>query len=190
MIDAMGELVGYRRVSTADQTTALQTNALKRAGCKIIFEDQITGASTLRPGLDKALARLKPGSVLVVWRLDRLGRDLRNLIDLVNQIKDRGAHFHSLTEHIDTTSPTGKITFHLFACMAEFERDILTLRTKAGIEAAQARGVHCGRPPALTSRQVEHAKILLKTTRPPEVARTLQVSKSTLYRHLRLPVSE
>jgi DNA invertase Pin-like site-specific DNA recombinase len=178
--------IGYLRTSTQLQNLDLQRRALAAAGCEQFFEDQVSGASTSRPGLDAALAALQSGSVLTVWRLDRLGRSLPHLIHLVNDINGKGAGLHSLTEAIDTTSAGGRLVFHIMGALAEFERGLIIERTVAGMNAAKARHVLMGRRPGLTPTQVEMARVLLsKGESPSVVARTLRVGRSTLYRHLR-----
>lgn len=139
--------VGYARVSTEEQKVDLQLNALKQAGCDQIFVDEgVSGAKADRAGLKKALASLQPGDTLVVWRLDRLGRSLINLVGLMSELGSRGIEFYSLMENIDTTSAGGRLVFHLMAALAEFERSLISERTKAGMEAAKLKGIHVGRP--------------------------------------------
>lgn len=148
--------IGYARVSTVDQHLDLQLNALHAAGCDIIFEDQgVSGASTNRPGLSKALRRLRTGDTLVVWRLDRLGRSLAHLIKTVSSLRSRGVQLRSLTEAIDTGTPTGNLVFHIFGAISEFERCLISERSVAGVAAARAKGRHLGRRPALTPNQIE-----------------------------------
>ncbi len=139
-------LIGYARVSTHDQTLHLQNDALEQAGCSKIFTDTISGATTDRPGLEQALAYVRPGDTLVVWRLDRLGRSLKHLIETITVLHDREIGFKSITEHIDTTTSGGKLVFHIFGALAEFERDIIRERTQAGLQAARARGKKGGDP--------------------------------------------
>lgn len=142
-----GRRIGYARVSTHDQTLALQLDALKAAGCAQVFEDHaVSGASTSRPGLTDAMRSLHQGDTLVVWRLDRLGRSLRHLIETLTQLSDDGIGFHSIHDAIDTNTAGGRLTFHIMGALAEFERDLISERTKAGMAAAKARGVHVGRP--------------------------------------------
>lgn len=178
--------IGYARVSTGDQNLDLQEQALSAAGTARIFTDRVSGAATSRPGLDKALAALTTGDVLVVWRLDRLGRSLSHLITLVRDLGERGIGFRSLTEGIDTTTAQGKLVFHMMGALAEFERALISERTRAGLQAAKARGERLGRKPALIASQVEHARKLIQSgERPADVARSLQVGRATLYRALR-----
>src|SRR5436190_12949184 len=141
-------LIGYARVSTQDQDLALQRDALAKAGCERVFTDTASGALAERQGLEEALEFARPGDTLVVWRLDRLGRSIRHLIDVITQLQGRGVGFKSLTESIDTTTSGGKLIFHVFAALAEFERDIIRERTHAGLTAARARGRKGGRPKA------------------------------------------
>src|SRR3712207_6335019 len=138
--------IGYARISTDDQTLDLQRDALAKAGCDQLFTDTMSGATADRPGLAEALAYTRPGDTLVVWRLDRLGRSLRHLIETVTDLEQRGVGFKSLTEAIDTTSPGGKLIFHIFGALAEFERDLIRERTRAGLVAARTRGRTGGRP--------------------------------------------
>ena len=179
-------LIGYARVSTDDQNPALQLDALRAAGVDQVFEDRgVPGAQQARPGLQKALGALQRGDVLVVWRLDRLGRSLAHLIGLVNELRDRGCGFRSLTEAIDTATAGGELVFHLFGAMAQFERALVVERTRAGLAAARQRGAKLGRKHALTPRQVQHARQLIEAGESPTaVARSLSVDRSTLYRAL------
>jgi DNA invertase Pin-like site-specific DNA recombinase len=147
-------LIGYARVSTQDQSPALQLDALRAAGCNRIFEEKASGAQRDRPELKAALDYIRDGDVLAVWKLDRLARSLGQLIDTVDSLKERGIGFRSLTEQIDTTTPAGKLTFHIFGAMAEFERSIIRERTRAGLDAARARGRMGGRPRALTLKDL------------------------------------
>lgn len=180
------QLVGYARVSTDDQTLDLQRDALVAAGCGLVHEDQgVSGTAHVRPGLDRALASLKTGDVLVVWKLDRLGRSMGHLVQLISDLGKRDVGFRSLTEAIDTTSAQGKLLFHIMGALAEFERSLLIERTRAGVAAAKKRGQHVGRPRALTGTQIAHARELLsQDKRPAEVAAILGVARSTLYRTL------
>src|SRR5882762_5361393 len=147
-------MIGYARVSTQDQSPALQLDALRAAGCDRIFEEKASGAQRDRPELKAALEYMRDGDVLVVWKLDRLARSLGQLIDTVDSLKERGIGFRSLTEQIDTTTPAGKLTFHIFGAMAEFERSIIRERTRAGLDAARARGRTGGRPRALSEKDL------------------------------------
>src|SRR5918911_5738013 len=142
----MGHLLGYARVSTGDQNLDLQRDALTAAGCYRVFADTASGALTVRPELDRLLDQLRPGETLVVWKLDRLGRSLRHLVDTVTGLAERGIGFRSLQEAIDTTTPGGKLVFHVFAALAEFERDLIRERTSAGLAAARAPGRHGAAP--------------------------------------------
>jgi DNA invertase Pin-like site-specific DNA recombinase len=149
----MGHLLGYARVSTTDQQPHLQVDALERAGCYRVFTETASGARTDRPSLEQLLDQLRPGDTLVVWKLDRLGRSLRHLVDTVTGLAEHGIGFRSLQESIDTTTPGGKLVFHVFAALAEFERDLIRERTSAGLAAARARGRHGGRPSVLTGAE-------------------------------------
>jgi DNA invertase Pin-like site-specific DNA recombinase len=182
----MGNLLGYARVSTLDQQPALQVDALQAAGCYRVFTETASGARVDRPVLAQLLDQLRPGDTLVVWKLDRLGRSLRHLVDTVTGLADREIGFRSLQEAIDTTTPGGRLVFHVFAALAEFERDLIRERTTAGLAAARARGRHGGRPPVLDPGQVELARELYASRRYPvvEIARRLKVGRSTLYRYL------
>ena len=177
-------LIGYARISTTDQTLALQEDALRVAGCAEVFHDVASGVADARPGLAEALAFLRDGDTLVVWKLDRLGRSLRHLIDTVNALSARGVGLRSLGEALDTSTPGGKLVFHVFGALAEFERELIVERTQAGLKAARARGRLGGRPPLLSGKKLEMARSLM--TSPDnsiaEVCRTLAVSRATLYR--------
>jgi DNA invertase Pin-like site-specific DNA recombinase len=178
-------LVGYLRVSTLDQNPALQRDALAAAGCTKMFEDRASGARADRPGLGQALAFLREGDVLVVWKLDRLGRSLAHLIETVAALAARGVGFRSLTEAIDTTTPGGRLVFHLFAALGQFERDLIRERTRAGLAAAAARGRKGGRRPVVTDDKLRRAKMLLAqglTVR--EAAARIRVGKTALYEAL------
>ena len=179
-------LIGYARVSTHDQTLRLQHDALTAGGCEKLFREKLSGTSTTLPAREKLLAFARKGDVVVVWKLDRLGRSLRDLIDVVNSLQDRGVGLRSLQEAIDTTTPAGKLTFHIFAALAEFERDMIRERTRAGLAAAHKRGVAIGRPRALTPEQILMAKAMTAdpaiSTR--QVAEQFGIHRATLYRHL------
>jgi DNA invertase Pin-like site-specific DNA recombinase len=180
-------LIGYARVSTEDQTLNLQLDALQSAGCQQIFRDIASGAKAERPGLTRALDHVRQGDVLVVWRLDRLSRSLGSLIELMTHLDSRGIGFKSLTEQIDTTTSGGKLIFHIFGALAEFERNLIRERTNAGLAAARARGRKGGRPKRLdTDRKVQMARQLHadSTNSIQEICRTLGVSRATLYRYL------
>ncbi|MGY6271481.1 recombinase family protein [Achromobacter denitrificans] len=175
---------GYARVSTEEQHMDLQMRALENVGCDPIFVDQgVSGATMYRDGLNRLLQSLRPGDRLVVWRLDRLGRSLSGLIELLDNLGARGIGFCSLCEHIDIGTPSGKLVFHLMAALAEFERALISERTQAGMRAARARGKRIGRPPALTPVQRKAARALLGQGRPvAQVADQFGVSASTLRR--------
>jgi DNA invertase Pin-like site-specific DNA recombinase len=179
--------IGYARVSTHEQTLALQQDALKKAECIKIFTDTASGAKTERIGLEEALTYVRKGDTLVVWRLDRLGRSLPHLIATLTDLEERGIGFKSLTENIDTTTICGKLIFHIFGALAEFERNLIRERTQAGLVAARAKGKKGGRPKALTDRQLAIAQSPYadKRTPVPEIYRTLKISKATLYRALK-----
>lgn len=178
--------IGYARVSTVDQNPARQHDALKAAGCKKIFTDQATANVTARRGLDRALAALGAGDTLVVWKIDRLGRSLSHLVNLIAELGARGISFHSLSDRIDTTNAGGRLVLHIMGALAKFERALIGERTQAGIQAAKKRGVHLGRPPVLALTQVNHARALIEGGESPRnVARTMRVGKSTLYRALK-----
>lgn len=182
----MGHLLGYARVSTADQDAALQQDALKAAGCYRIFTDTASGSLESRPELAKVLDQLRPGDTLVVWRLDRLGRSIRHLIDQLAVLEERGVGFRSLQENVDTTSSGGRLVFHIFASLAEFERDLIQERTNAGLAAARARGRQGGRPSLLTKEKLETARRLYaqKDMTVQKIGEVLGVSRTTVYRAL------
>ncbi|MGU8077197.1 recombinase family protein [Burkholderia pyrrocinia] len=178
--------IGYARVSTEEQNLDMQLLALSKYGCDVVFSDQgISGTRFDRPGLLDALTAATSGHVLVVWRLDRLGRSLQHLIKLINDLGDNGVQFVSLTENIDTCSPTGRFTFHMIAALAEFERSLISERTRAGIHSAKNRGRRIGRPGSLTSSQRDEARRLLQENSEAVVAKILNVHPKTLRRHLR-----
>ena len=178
--------IGYARVATADQALALQTEALETAGCARIFTDQgVTGIATRRPGLDQALAALGPGDVLVVWKLDRLGRSLSHLVQLMAGFAERGIGFESLTEKIDTSTATGRLVYQIAAVFSEFERSLIAERTRAGMDAARRKGTRMGRKRVLTPSQIAHARSLVDGGESiPKVAQSLNVSRASLYRAL------
>jgi len=176
-------LVGYARVSTQDQNLDLQIDALTQAGCQKLFDDKISGSRAERPGLAKALEMLREGDTLVVWKLDRLGRSVKNLVDLVGALHKQGVQFKSLTDAIDTGTPSGRFFFHVMASLAEMERDLTIERTRAGLEVARQLGRRGGRKRQMTDSKIESAKKLLATGVPPrDVAKNLGVSVPTLYR--------
>ncbi|MDJ0358419.1 recombinase family protein [Paenarthrobacter sp. PH39-S1] len=183
----MGHFLGYARVSTSDQDAALQIDALVAAGCYRIFTDKASGSLESRPELDKLIDQIRPGDTLVVWRLDRLGRSLRNLIDQVTVLHQRDIGFKSLQETIDTTSSGGRLVFHVFGALAEFERDLIRERTNAGLAAARARGRTGGRPGLLTKDKLTTAKRLYEQQEMTveKIGEVLGVSRSTIYRSLR-----
>ncbi len=184
-------LIGYARASSPEQDLAPQLNALKAAGCDRIFSDEaVASATSKRPALDKALATLKAGDVLIVWKLDRLGRSLPHLIQVTIELGKRGTAFRSLSDAIDTTTSQGSMLFHLMSALAEFERCLLAQRTRTGLEAAKRRGTKLGRRPKLTAEKIEHAKQLIDSGETPnEVARTFGISLATLYRAIPAPAS-
>jgi DNA invertase Pin-like site-specific DNA recombinase len=179
-------LVGYARVSTPDQKLDLQQDALRKAGCKRIFTDVTSGAQATRAGLEEALTFLREHDTLVVWKLDRLGRSLKHLIALVTALQARKIGFRSLQENIDTTTSGGKLVFHVFGALAEFERDLVQDRTRAGLAAARARGRKGGRRRVMDDKKVALAVSLLQNSETPvaDVCRMLKVSRATLYRYL------
>lgn len=180
--------IGYARVSTDDQNLDLQRLALEAADCGRIFVDRgVSGAGTARRGLDRALRAVGPGDVLVVWKLDRLGRSLPHLIEIITSLRDRGAGFQSLQEQIDTTSAGGRFYLHILAALAEFEREMIRDRTRAGMAAAQRRGVMLGRPTKLTAPDIARARRMIAAGgRRADVAAALGVSLPTLRRALRM----
>lgn len=177
-------IIGYARVSTGDQNLDAQTDALHAAGAERIFADKIGGSMRKRPELDALLGQLRPGDVVVVTKYDRLARSLRDLLDLVEAIKDQGAGFRSLAEDIDTTTPAGRLVFHVFASIAQFERERISERTREGLQAARARGRVGGRPPALTTAQKTEARRLRDDEHRSisEIARLFKVSERTVRR--------
>src|SRR5215831_4791190 len=183
--------IGYARVSTTEQNLDLQRDALRKAGVtgNNILTDKITGTKAERPGLEQALSHLREGDTLVVWRLDRLGRSLPHLIETVNTLQGQGVAFQSITENIDTSNATGKLVFHIFGALAEFERNLIKERTLAGLSAARARGRIGGKPPLdPTAGKVVMAKKLYrdKTNSIPEICKMLNISRATLYRYLQM----
>ncbi len=184
-------LIGYARVSKNEQNLDLQRDALIKAGCseKNIFTDKITGTKTERRGLEQALTHLREGDTLVVWRLDRLGRSLKHLIETVTKLQKQNIAFKSITENIDTSTATGQLVFHIFGALAEFERNLIRERTVAGLESARARGRRGGRPELeVSSSKVAMAKKLYadKTNSISEICKILRISRATLYRHIKI----
>jgi len=178
--------IGYARVSTVDQDTALQLDALTVVGCVKVFEDHASGARADRAGLRQALDYVRDGDVLIVWKLDRLGRSLRHLIEIVAMLEKRGVGFRSITESIDTTTPGGRLVFHLFGALGQFERDLIQERTRAGLAAAAARGRKGGRKPVVVPEKLERARgMVAKGLTVREAASRLKVGKSALYAALR-----
>jgi len=175
--------IGYARVSTTDQNLSLQKDALLKADCEKIYEDEISGTREHRPGLSKALELLREGDTLIVWKLDRLGRSVKNLIALISDLNVKGIHFKSITDSIDTSTPSGRFFFHVMASLAEMERELIVERTKAGLEAAKKLGRKGGRKRVMTESKVNSAKKLLASgVLPKDVANNLGVSLATLYR--------
>jgi DNA invertase Pin-like site-specific DNA recombinase len=179
---------GYARISTEDQNAAMQHTALKRAGCKTLFTDELSGAITKRPALLRCMKKLERGDTLIVWKLDRLGRSLRDLISMLDDLKTRGVKFQSLTEAIDTTTPTGRVMWQMIGMMAEYEHSLISERTREGVKHAKKRGVKFGRKPALDPEQIEHAKELRTRKKDPktptQIAHILKCSPATVYRAL------
>ena len=178
-------LIGYARVSTQDQSLNLQTDSLMRAGCKEIFEDVVSGSKSNREGLEKLLKYIRCGDTIIVWKLDRLGRSLKNLIELIQFFNDKNIGFKSLQENIDTTTASGKLFLHIFGALAEFERELIKERTLAGLKAAAERGRKGGRPRVMDTNKIEQARALHRSQIPiSEICKTLGISKGTLYRNI------
>ena len=179
--------IGYARVSTTDQNLNLQLDTLTKVGCEKIHEDYASGAKTYRNGLEAAIESLRKGDTLVVWKLDRLGRSLKHLIEVINTLNERGIYFKSLQESIDSSTSGGKLIFHVFGALAEFERDINRERTLAGLVAAKARGRIGGRPKKLNDKKVAVAKSMIadSSNSVEDVCKMLDVSRATLYRYLK-----
>lgn len=180
-------LVGYARVSTQDQNLDLQKDALSRVGCEKIFEDVASGAKATRTGLEEALVYMREGDTLVVWKLDRLGRSLKQLIEVINHIHERKIGFKSIQESIDTTTPGGKLIFHVFGALAEFEREVIRERTLAGLHAARARGRQGGRPKMMDDKKIGMVRALMENPNHSirDICDMVGVSRATLYRHLK-----
>jgi DNA invertase Pin-like site-specific DNA recombinase len=182
--------VGYARVSAADQTLDLQRDALKRAKCHEVYEERATGKNTGRPQLDACLKSLREGDTLSVWRLDRLGRNLTDLVTLVAEFERRKINFEALTEKIETRSPAGRLVFHVFAALAEFERNLIRERTVAGLKAARARGRKGGRPAKLSAKEIKTIRALNTADIPfCEIATRFGIARSTLYRTVLKPAA-
>ena len=182
-------LIGYARVSKQDQHLELQRESLAKAGCQKIFEDKVSGTRADRPGLTRALEMLREGDTLVVWKLDRMGRSVKQLVNLAGELRKRGVQFKSLTDAIDTGTTSGRFFFHVMASLAEMERELTVERTRAGLEIARQLGRKGGRKPKMTESKIESAKKLLSNGIPPrDVAKNLGVSIPTLYRWV--PASE
>lgn len=179
-------LIGYARVSTTDQNPQLQIDDLEQAGCEQIYQDKISGTKRARPELDACLKALRTGDTLVIWRLDRLARSLRDLIEIVESLKERRIGVRSLNDPIDTTSATGELIFHIFGSLAQFERRLIQERVQAGLQSARKRGRIGGRPKKLSDDQVRRAQLLIDGGEPAgEVAREFGVDRSTLYRAMK-----
>ena len=182
-------LLGYARVSTNDQNLDLQLDALREHGCERFFTDTVSGAKAKRPGLDEMLKEARPKDVIVIWKLDRLGRSLKHLVDLVAELNERDIGLRSLNDPIDTTTAQGRLVFNIFASLAEFERELIRERTNAGLAAARARGRKGGRRPGLSEEAKKKARIAesyYKEEMPvDEIAKSLSISKATLYKYLR-----
>lgn len=181
----MNVKIGYARVSTDDQNLDLQRDALAKAGCSTIYEEKASGKNDDRLELQHCLKALRPGDSLVVWRLDRLGRSLKDLVQIVSDLEQSNVEFISLTEHIETGSATGKLVFHLFSALSEFERNLTRERVKAGLASARARGRKGGRKPALDAKQIQEIKTLIKdpTIHVATIAKRYGVSRTTIYKH-------
>jgi DNA invertase Pin-like site-specific DNA recombinase len=179
--------IGYARVSTSDQNLNLQKDALRAVGCERLFTDIVSGARVERPGLSEALSECRPGDTLVVWKLDRLGRSLPHLVETVSDLAARSVGFHSLQEQIDTTTSGGKLIFHIFASLAEFERDVIRERTKAGLAAARARGRMGGRPKGVDQKKKKAALALKKEAGHSvrEICEIVGISRNTYYKYTR-----
>jgi DNA invertase Pin-like site-specific DNA recombinase len=182
----MNQRIGYARVSTYDQHLDLQRDALTKAGCGVTYEEKARGKTADRPELEQCLKALRAGDTLVVWRLDRLGRSLQDLLRIVSDLEQSGVAFESLTEKIETGSAAGRLIFHVFAALSEFERNLIRERTQAGLTAARARGRAGGRKPKLDDKQVREIKALLRDPgiQVADVARRYGVSRTTVYKHV------
>jgi DNA invertase Pin-like site-specific DNA recombinase len=178
--------IGYARVSTHEQNLAAQLDALKKAGCFEIYQEKLSGKNTQRPELQQCLRALRPGDTLIVWRLDRLARSLSDLVNLIAALERRGIVFESLQDKIETSSAAGKLIFHVFAALAEFERNLIRERTYAGLAAARARGRKGGRKPSLDAQQIKEIRALLRdpSIRAIDIAKRYGIARSTLYKHV------
>ena len=185
--EGFGTLFGYARVSTEDQNHALQVEALKRAGCSKVFTEKAQGTDPRRPALARCLKALQPGDTLIVWKLDRLGRSVRNVLNILHDLDAQGVQFKSLTEAIDTSTPIGRAMVHMAALLAELERGLIVERTRAGVKVAQARGVKFGRKPKLTTAQIQHAAEQLESNSRSvaDMAQLYNVSRVTLWRAIK-----
>jgi len=182
-------LIGYARISTQDQSLELQFSALNKMGCEKIYQDKLSDAKNNRPGLQQALDQLRKGDTLIVWKLDRLGRTVKGLIDLVNQLHEKNIHFKSITDNVDTSTPSGRFFFHMMASLAKMEKELMVERNKAGLACAKSQGRIGGRKRKMTESKIESAKKLLASgMSPKDVACNLSVSIPTLYRWI--PASE
>lgn len=179
-------LIGYARVSTQDQNLNLQKDELIKFGCTKIYEDVASGAKSARTGLEAAIDFAREGDTLVIWKLDRLGRSLRDLIEIVMRLEQEGVSFVCITQNIDTRTPSGKLFFHIFGALAEYERELIRERTKAGLTAARARGRKGGRKPAMNEEQIEQARAMMNNPKLKikSIIKTLGVSKATLYKYV------
>lgn len=177
-------LIGYARVSTDEQKLDLQLDALERVGCAQVFSDTLSGARDDRPGLEKAVSLLQAGDTLVVWKLDRMGRSLRHLVSTIHELQAEGIQFRSLQESLDTNTPGGRLVFHVFAALAEFERDLISERTKAGLEAARRRGRRGGGTRKLDAGQIQTLLAMAHNKVPvPEICAALHISRATYFRY-------
>jgi DNA invertase Pin-like site-specific DNA recombinase len=179
-------LIGYARVSTIDQNLDLQLDALRNVSCEKLFEDRISGSKSDRPGLTKALEQLRKGDTLVVWKLDRLGRSLRHLIELINELQEKGIMFRSIQDGIDTSSSIGQFFFHITGAFAELEKNLVKERTKAGLDAARARGRTGGRKPSLNQKQIQMMLEIYegRSTSISEICEQFKISRKTFYRYI------
>ena len=179
-------LIGYCRVSTSDQNLSLQKDELKKFGCSKIYEDVASGSKSERVGLEAAIDFAREGDTIVIWKLDLLGRSLRDLIEIVNRLEQSGVSFVCITQNIDTRTPGGKLFFHIFGALAEYERELIRERTKAGLTAARARGRKGGRKPAMTEEQIEQARAMMDNPKLKikSIIKTLGISKATLYKYV------